>query len=239
LLAGLGGIPSPKRILLLLQQVWNAGLFLEAAPDVLRVPAKIQGQVRAIACGVYHMLVILQDNSTVAWGDAANGKTTVPPETSQATMEVSAGEQHSLFRLKDGRVLKAGLLPGVSSKVVPLSRPARAIASGDNHAAIILSNGTLVMLGDSSRGQGSLPSAARIGAPVKLVTAAGHCTLALTANGLVAWGKPYCTDPSPKPTGTAFRALRAVVFYADEAQYIVNYAAQVRLHRVALDAGCT
>jgi hypothetical protein len=204
------------------------------SPAVLSVPAPFQGKVSRIACGAQHILATLKDGTSVAWGDPADDKTKVPLAAAAkgATMSMSAGDHFSLWLLKNGTVLKAGKLPGVKTVIVPLSEPAKAIAAGRSHGVAILARSAVVVVfGDSTWGQGSIPAHVNANKPVTLIAAGDECSIALTSKGLVAWGGggefDACSVKPPFPKGfTSFTTLMAAgVRTEDEAR--VRYTAQL------------
>jgi alpha-tubulin suppressor-like RCC1 family protein len=165
--------------------------FPPVPPLVSVVPAAIQGKVMRMVCRAQHILAILKDGTSVAWGDPADGKTKLPvaAEAKGATLSMSAGDHFSLWLLKNGTALKAGNLPGVKTAIVPLSEPAKAIAAGRSHgAAILASSGAVVAFGDSVLGQSFNTEDVNANKPVSLIAAADECNIALTVKGLVTRG---------------------------------------------------
>jgi hypothetical protein len=194
-------------------------------PSNLAVPAAYQGKLAKVACGAQHIVAVLKDGSAVAWGDETDGKLTVPAaaKAANAVISVVAGAKYSVFLLKNGSVLRAGLLVGSSSTVVLLAGSATAIASGDSHVVVALAGGKgVIVLGDKTRGQGNVPPATSQLLSPNLVTAIVDCSYALTTQGLVGWGPTYChgtgnTAPSVSGPFTSgfkgFSALRSGFWY--------------------------
>jgi hypothetical protein len=184
------------------------------------VPAARQGKLAKVACGPRHIVAILKDGSAVAWGDAADSKLNVPAaaQAANAVTSVVAGAMYSVFLLKNGSILKAGLLVGSSSTVVLPAGSATAIASGENHVVVALANGKgVTILGDKTRGQGNVPPAASQLTNATLVTAIVDCSYALTTQGLVSWGPDHCQfsqwDTIAPAKHTGFSAVRAGLWY--------------------------
>jgi hypothetical protein len=186
----------------------------------MAVPAAHQGKLAKVACGARHIVAVLKDGSAVAWGDAADNKLNVPAaaKAANAVTSVVAGVKYSVFLLKNGSVLKAGLLMGSSSTVVLPAGSATAIASGGTHVVVALANGKgVTVLGDKTRGQGNVPPAASQLTNATLVTAIVDCSYALTTQGLVSWGPDYCQfsilDTIAPARYTGFSAVRAGLWY--------------------------
>jgi hypothetical protein len=155
------------------------------------------------------MVAVLKNGTAVAWGDATDLKTTVPTTElgGAKVVAVSAGYRHSLFLTSDGRVFKAGVLPGITTARVPLAEAATAIASGANHGvAILAKRKTVAVFGDVAGGFAKVPKKVNINTPVTLIAAQANCTAALTSKGIVMWGDPSVCD-SPALKGTNYRAL--------------------------------
>jgi hypothetical protein len=154
----------------------------------MAVPAAHQGKLAKVACGARHMVAVLKDGTAVAWGDAADSKLDIPAAAkgANAVTSVVAGAKYSVFLLRNGSVLKAGLLVGSSRTVVLPAGSATAIASGDSYVVVSLAGGKgVTVLSDKTRGQGNVPPAANQLTNATGVTAIVDCSYALTTQGLV------------------------------------------------------
>jgi hypothetical protein len=210
-------------------------------------PPGVQGQIARIACGPSHMVAVLKNGTATAWGYATDLKTTVPTTELRGAkvVAVSAGYRHSLFLTSDGRVFKAGVLPGITTARVPLAEAATAIASGANHGvAILKTSKTVAVFGDVAGGFAKVPAAVNASTPVTIIAAQANCTAALTSKGIVMWGDPAVCD-SPVPQGTGYRSLQLLLsvdeeafFDGDEPRY-VYYRVQAQLTNGSWDARTT
>jgi hypothetical protein len=115
--------------------------------------------VQAIAAGRNHNLVVLTNNTVVAWGDDTYGESDVPADLTNA-VAVAGGYAHSVALCADGTVTAWGddsygqtdVPAGVTNVV--------AIAAGDFHTLALQANGLVVGWGDDSYGQLDAPVAA-------------------------------------------------------------------------------
>lgn len=192
----------------------------QSTPQLVVPPPVFLG-ARAIAAGGRHSLAILKDGRIVAWG--ANGfgqlgdgtltNRTIPTLVAASPLTgftgVAGGANHSLARLKDGRVfawgrnhqgqLGNGTFNG-SAVPVQLGRlnDVIGVAAGDAHSLALRVNRTVLAWGNNSSGQlGNGLAAPNSPVPVAVpdldavvaLSAGGDHNLAVTVDGLLhAWG---------------------------------------------------
>jgi len=144
-------------------------------------------QIRQVACGEFHSLVLTVSGSLYAFGDGSHGalglgslsSTSQPAQVEAGEIRgmplraVAAGAQHSLALSLSGSVLawgngrhgRLGLGPGTGDVVASpalVPRPselARFIAAGGRHSAVILQRGHCLLAGDNQHGQLGRPPA--------------------------------------------------------------------------------
>jgi len=124
----------------------------------------------------------------VAWGDNANGQTTVP--LGLGTVAAIAGDGYSSLALQgDGVVAAWGDDSYGESNVPPGLGTVLAIAGGLYHNLALKSDGTVAAWGDDYDGQTNVPAGLT---NVAAVAAGFYHSLALGSNGTVAaWGNNY------------------------------------------------
>jgi hypothetical protein len=152
------------------------------------IPPPGLSDIKAIAAGESHSLVLRSNGTVVAWGSNGYGQTNVPAGLS-GVAAIAAGAAHSLALRSNGVVVAWGdngygqtNVPGGMSNVV-------AIASGGLHSLALLSDGTVVAWGLNGDGQTSVPAGL---ANVVAVAGGGYHSLALKNNGtVVAWGANF------------------------------------------------
>lgn len=149
-------------------------------PKAVALPAP-RVQVRQVACGESHSLVLTVAGSIFAFGDGSHGALGLgsTASTSQPTLvdtgqiraiplrAIAAGAQHSLALTLSGDVLawgcsrdgRLGLGPDFGdvvaspTRVPNLPEPARLIAAGGQHSAVILQSNACLLTGDNHHGQ--------------------------------------------------------------------------------------
>lgn len=188
---------------------WGANTFGEAvAPPSVR-------EVKAVAAGYYHTVVVKNDGTVLAWGENNSGQTDVPASLSD-TVAVAAGEYHTLALSRSGMVTGWG--QGIHNKfgqaVVPTGlTDVVAIAAGSQHSVALKRDGTVVAWGNDEYGQATVPQS--VNSVVAIAAGLRH-TVALSSDGTVmAWGD-NASGQTSVPVG-----LNDVVAIAAGAQHTV------------------
>jgi len=146
------------------------------------VPVEVPGITNAVAMagGIYHTVVLLDDGTVRDWGNnrfgqLGNGSTTpsfTPVEVTLPSgqllsnvVEIAAGDYHSIARLNDGTIWSWGwnqygqLGDGTNDnrshpvQVVGLPAAATALTARFRGSAVILADGTMRLWGDNEGGQ--------------------------------------------------------------------------------------
>lgn len=185
---------------------WGEALAFDGSTYVdLNPPALFD--VRAIAAGGQHSLVLFRNGRVQGWGVNTSGQTGPPPEATNV-VEISAGGFHSLARTATGRVLAWGRNDFLQCNV-PSDLPSNivAIAAGGFHSLALLSDGTVRGWGKSSSGQTiPLPGST----PLSAITAGTDHSLGIRANRTVAgWGTNEAGQRFPPPSVTNVIAIAA------------------------------
>ena len=140
---------------------------------------------KSIAAGFSHCLAVTEDGKIVAWGQNAEGESTVPANLT-GVIAVAAGMERSVALTENGAV--AFLPGGMASDLTNVS----AIASGAYHSLAVRKDGTVAAWGYYYYGQDAI-TAATVPAGLKgVVAVAGGLqhSLALKKNGtVVAWNE--------------------------------------------------
>ena len=123
-------------------------------------PDSVTNGVVAVSAGEYFSLALKADGTVVGWGFNADGEATGVASLTATGLVVVAGQ--------------------TLSNVV-------AISAGFNHSLALRADGSVVVWGDTSNGEGNIPPSASSG--VVAISAGGFYSLALKADGsVVAWG---------------------------------------------------
>jgi hypothetical protein len=155
-----------------------------------------------IAAGAYHSTAIARYGSTVdvaVFGDTSYGQADVPSSDSDSyydyywnsvgtwgdLMDVEAGGNQTMGRMRDGSVIAWGGTPSVTS--VPSSvRGVVWMSMGSEHALVVRSDGTVVAWGENDYGQTNVPASVRA---TKVAAGGAHSLALLTSGQVVAWGR--------------------------------------------------
>jgi alpha-tubulin suppressor-like RCC1 family protein len=122
-------------------------------------------------------------DTVLAWGWNAFGQTNVPPRLSNVAA-ISAGSEHTLALLREGKVVAWG--SGAQTNVPPDLADAVSIAAGGSHSLVLRRDGTVEAWGDDSASQTDLPLTLT---NAVAIAAGGAHSLALNADGtVIAWG---------------------------------------------------
>ncbi|WP_083752824.1 RCC1 domain-containing protein [Actinosynnema sp. ALI-1.44] len=123
-----------------------------------------------------------------AWGNKANGVTSVPPEATSGVTAIDAGGNHSVALKADGSVIAWGYESDGQSSVPPeATSGVTAIDAGGNHSLALKADGSVIAWGNNVFGQVSVPPQAASG--VTAISAGPWHSLALKADGsVIAWG---------------------------------------------------
>ena len=161
------------------------------------VPA---GTYTDIAAGAFYSVALRPDGSIAFWGDASNGKASVP--TNSTFTQLAAGGFHVLALAATGTMAGWGYnaygqaTARAGSDFVQLS-------AGAYQSVALRSDGTLVGWGRNNVGQGVAPA----GNDYAQISSGGEHNLALKSNGtVVAWGANEYGQ-SNVPTGMTFRQV--------------------------------
>ncbi len=142
--------------------------------------------VRAIAAGYNHCLVLFSNGTMTAWGDNSAGQTNLPASLTNIVV-IAAGESHNLVLRNNGTVFAFGGFNNNGELNIPAGLSSvRAIAAGGFHSLALRSNGTVVAWGRNFDGQTNVPAGLT---GVAAVIAGDTHSMALRSNGtVVAWG---------------------------------------------------
>jgi hypothetical protein len=173
---------------------WGDDTFGQCQPPTLADGVSFS----QISAGSQHNVARLSDGSIVAWGRNNNGQTDVPAIGGLTAILVAAGEASGLAALSNGSVIQWGFNP--SSADVPLTVVSpTALASGFDHSAALLPDGTIECWGDNSEGECDAPALGG-GESFVSVSCGRNFTVALKDTGeVVAWGDVAYTSIPPVP----------------------------------------
>jgi alpha-tubulin suppressor-like RCC1 family protein len=200
----------------------EAGQLGNGTTQDSEVPVAVKGLsgVKAIAAGADFSLALLNNGTAMAWGDNEEGqlgtgnlKSSTVPVTVKGLSggsSISAGGAFSLALLAKGTVMgwgsdRNGVLSNstveeVSNQPVAVGglSGVTAVATGNDHALALLSNGTVMAWGQDSAGELGIgviktreetPTAVSGLSGVGAIAAGGHDSLALLATGsAMSWG---------------------------------------------------
>ena len=172
-----------------------------------------------MAAGAAHALALRSDGVVVAFGEPANGRTTVPalpPGVSVTGLYAAGG--WSLLRLSDGTMVAFGSNSNGQLLLPPLAAGLtwRDVWIGPTHAMARRSDGPIITWGSNTFGQNNVP---RLPAGVTWSTMAmglAH-TVGLRSDGVVqAWGENSAgqCDVPPMPAGLIVQVAAGQSFSA-------------------------
>ena len=181
--------------------VWT----VESGYTSMRVPDGL-ANVRGLAAGAYHQLVLFANGSMLGWGDNFYGQAGAPNTTN--VVAIAAGEHHSLARTAGGTVLVWGRNNHGQLNVPPNLSNIVDIAAGANHNLALKSDGNVVAWGLHLDGRTNVP--VNVSNAVKVAAGWDH-SLALLSDGTVrGWGNndygqrvppPFVTNVIPMAAG--------------------------------------
>lgn len=167
------------------------------------VPVAAQSGVAAVTIGGYHIVVVKNDGSVVAWGAGTEntrglpnfGQAIVPTAAQSGVIAIAASHTFSAALKSDGRAVAWGgfkATSGITNVPVSAQGGVRAIATSrySMHLVALKDNGSVVAWGNNDHGQTNVPAAAQSG--VVAIAAGAQHGLALKDDGsVVAWGANY------------------------------------------------
>jgi alpha-tubulin suppressor-like RCC1 family protein len=142
------------------------------------VPVELTSGVTNISAGAYYSMALKNGGVQVfgipATNEWAYSIRSVPVAATSGVSAISAGRWHALA-LKNGGVIAWGS-PFFDATNVPAAATSgvSAIAAGDLFSMALKTNGTLVIWGDTSKGQAPIPDYATNGI-AKIAAGVGHC----------------------------------------------------------------
>jgi len=98
----------------------------------------------AIAAGRYHTVALNNDGRVVAWGNNADGQTTVPLAAQNGVVEIAAGYYHTVALKNDGSVVAWGRNYDGQTTAPTGLNGVTAIAAGRDHTVALL--GTVLLM---------------------------------------------------------------------------------------------
>jgi len=175
-------------------------------PTTTNVPANLTN-IRSIAAGYNHCLVLLSNGTVVAWGDNSAGQTNGNASLTNI-MAIAAGQNHNVALRSNGTVFAWGGFNNHGELNVPAGLSGvKAIAAGGEHTLALRTNGTVVAWGNNFAGQTNVPAEL---SNVVAITAGDTHSMALRNNGtIVAWG-----DDGSGQTNTPANATNIFAFAA-------------------------
>lgn len=173
---------------------------------ITNVPAGLSN-IRSIAAGYNHCLVLFSNGTVTAWGNNSVGQTNPQPSLTNV-MAIAAGEYHNLALRSNGTVFAwGGNNFNGELNVPPGLAGVKAISAGGNHSLALRTNGTVVAWGQNFNFQTNVPAGL---SNVVAVSAGDTHSMALRSNGtIVAWG-----DDASGQTNTPANLTNAVLMAA-------------------------
>lgn len=201
----------------------NNGQLGDGTTTNRTAPISVPGvaEITAIAAGNTHTLALLSNGTVQAWGDNRDGQLGDGTTNDRSTpalvpgltrvVAVAAGGSHSLALSSNGRIFAWGRNThgqlGVGSSGTDITSPApvpnfglsrvKAVAAGDAHTLVLLSDGTVLACGNNNSGElgdgtntdRSIFAPVQDLIPVKAIAVGTRHSMALTTNGGIrAWG---------------------------------------------------
>jgi hypothetical protein len=124
-------------------------------------------------------------SAVVAWGKGEYGQCSIP-QGLEGILAISAGGDHSLAILSEGRVEAWGSNNRGQCTIPKIQKGVLAIAAGGNHSLALMWDRTVVAWGYNGYGQTTIPAGL---ANVLAIAAGGNHSIALLSDGTVtAWG---------------------------------------------------
>ncbi|HBG05118.1 MAG: hypothetical protein A2075_24200 [Geobacteraceae bacterium GWC2_58_44] len=159
--------------------------------------ATVINDIKAIAAGVNHDLVLKTDGTVVVLG----GET--PPSDLSGVVAISAGSYFSLALKNDGTVVTWGS----GYKVPDGLNGVSAIAAGESFSAAVKNDGTVVAWGYNGNGQTTVP--AGLTGVVKISAGFQHLLALKSDRTVVAWGDNFSGQASVPPGLSGVTAIAA------------------------------
>ncbi len=152
---------------------------------ITNVPAGL-ANIRAIAAGYNHCLVLFSNGTMAAWGNNSAGQTNLHSSLTNI-VAIAAGQSHNLVLRSNGTVFAyGGFNANGELNIPPGLSGVKSIAAGGNHNLVLRTNGTVVAWGKNLDGQTNVPAGLN---GVVAITAGDTHSMALRSNGIVvAWG---------------------------------------------------
>jgi len=151
------------------------------------IPAAANSNVKAIACGNRHTVVLKNDGSVLAWGYSSYGQCTIPTSANNGVSAIAAGSDHTIA-LKGGAVLAWGRnYEGQCTIPASANSGVSAIGGGQYHS-IALKDGGVIAWGNNQNGQCTVPNSAK--SEVSRIASGYNHTIAVKNDGtVIAWGE--------------------------------------------------
>ena len=129
-------------------------------PASLQSPFAVNDPLRviALAAGGTHMLALRANGTVIAWGNNADGQTTIPAGLS-GVVHIAAGRRHSVALLNTGRMVAWGDNSSGQLNVPNIANVVN-VSAGALHTIALRSNGTVFGWGQNFDGQLNLPTTA-------------------------------------------------------------------------------
>jgi alpha-tubulin suppressor-like RCC1 family protein len=213
-------------------QLGNSSHRMQQEPKEVRGPLS-RHCIKAIACGDCHSMAVTEDGVLFAWGAGSCGQlgTGTQDDVSSPQViggllsgrrikQVSAGGDHSLALLEDGRVLAWGsnsngqvgvgdvgvyqMMPAQVTGALVGPERIKAIAAGGMHSLALSGAGAIFSWGQGTNGQLGLASTSDAASPTQVCQSCAHPPWGLPIHPLSFLRKPPLrmptpTHPVPKP----------------------------------------